>query len=62
MREQQTADNLLSVDRITRAKRNYKQMKLQSITIPVKERSAVNNEQLAERGRQRLKAAEEAKR
>ena len=47
------ADNHLAVNRIDRAVRNFKQMKLNSIQMPVKKKGVVNSELLAEKGRQR---------
>ena len=58
----QRAEQLLAVNRIDRAHRNYKQLKLNSITMPVKHRSQTNNELLAEKGRQRLKQRQESER
>lgn len=56
------ADQLLAVNRIDRAVRNYKQMKLNSIVMPVKKKGHINNDLLAEKGRQRQKMNEEAQR
>ena len=47
----QKADQLLAVNRIDRAVRNYKSMKLNSISMPSKKAGMVNNEILAEKGR-----------
>ena len=57
------AEQLLANDRIDRAFRNYKQMKLNSIQMPVKQKAGMANKDiLAEKGRARLYAKEEAKR
>ena len=49
----QKADALLAVNRIDRAVRNYKQMKLNAIVMPVKQKGVTNTDLLAEKGRAR---------
>ena len=61
-RKEDRAQDLLANDRIVRAHRNYKNMKLNAIVLPTKPRSKVNQDALAERGRARLKLHEEQKR
>ena len=58
--ESARADQLLAANRIDRAHRNYRAMKLNSITMPVKQAtSQVNKDTLVEKGRARQKLKEE---
>lgn len=47
------ADEVIGVDWIKRAHRNYKQMKLASIQVPTKSKLQKNTEAMADRARQR---------
>ena len=54
-------DDLLNHDRIKRAQRNYNKMKLSSVILASQKKIVHNEEQLAERGRQRMRKNEEIK-